>query len=308
MATVEKPRGEDVKGLTLDEKVRALRGRVNVGLRPIAPLSDLMGISPNKVSSKAPEPIELEPTDMYVDAAYQRDMSRASLRLVMRMVNGWDWRKFKPPVVTKNASDQFVVIDGQHTAIAAATHPDIKRIPAMFVTMPEVEDQANAFVSHNTAQVKVQPLDLFHARHRGGDAKVREIYDIVTKAGVTISRVVQGVGANHEQNETVSIGVLEKLYGKYGAARFRQIMTVVGKCGFTPVRADHMRAVAILLYDRDAGERELSAEYLVDLITALNDADSRMHAAKMASSTKQTKARALAQYWRNQYNKEYGGK
>jgi hypothetical protein len=42
-------------------------------------------------------------------------------------VANWDWRRFKPPVVARTATG-LEVIDGQHTAIAAASHPDVLQI------------------------------------------------------------------------------------------------------------------------------------------------------------------------------------
>ena len=175
----------------------------------------------------------------------------------------------------------------------------------MFVKMDNVADQANAFVAHNTARVRVTGLDLFHARNRGGDESVSEIYDLTTRAGVTIVRYVPGAAGLHKPNETAAIGVMEQLYRRYGAMHFREIMSVVGQCGFAPIRADHIKAVALILYEREPGEPQLSAELLVKLISSLNDADSLMQAARMATTTNSTKAVALANYWRNKYREHH---
>lgn len=291
---------------TLDEKVRALRKRVHLGLRRVEPINDLMGLNPNKVDAKPPEPMTLKPQELWVDAAYQRDPSRSSMKLILRIVNGWDWRKFKAPIVTLDNQNRYVVIDGQHTSIAAATHPDINTIPVMFVPMVDVTHQAQAFVSHNTASVRVSDLDLYHANKTGGDPTILDIDRILDKVGIGIARYVPGAAGLYDQNQTVAIGVIKQLYARYGALRFERLMHVTAQCGFTPIRADHFRALAILLYDREGGEIELSDEYLVEVVTSLNDADSRHNANKIAVTSKQTKARGLAQVYRSAYMEHFG--
>lgn len=293
---------------TLAEKVKALRKRTGLGLRRIEPINDLMGISPNKVDSKPPEPMMLRPEELWVDASYQRDLSRSSTKLILRIIEGWDWRKFKSPIVTLDAESRYVVIDGQHTSIAAATHPDIARIPVMFVAMVDVMHQAQAFVSHNTARVRVTDLDLFHADVTGGDEMAVEINRIIGEVGIGLARYVPGAAGLYEQNQTVSVGVMKNMYRRYGPLRFEAIMRVLAQCGFTPIRADHIRAVAILLYDREDGSAPISADFLIQVIVSLNDADAQHNAAKIAATTKQTKARALAQVYRNAYDQHFGKK
>jgi hypothetical protein len=56
--------------------------------------------------------------------------------MIREIVRGWDWKKFKPPVAvevsTGESSAGLVVINGQHTAIAAVTR-GIPRIPVLIV-------------------------------------------------------------------------------------------------------------------------------------------------------------------------------
>ena len=51
------------------------------------------------------------------------------------------------------------VIDGQHTAIAAATHPDIELIPVMLVEAEAVADRGPAGDWHNRPGRKIRPTD-----------------------------------------------------------------------------------------------------------------------------------------------------
>ena len=66
----------------------------------------------------------IDPAELSIDASYQRDLSKKSLRLIQTLVKDWDWRRYKIPVVAR-VDDAWHVIDGQHTAIAALTHGGI---------------------------------------------------------------------------------------------------------------------------------------------------------------------------------------
>ena len=74
-----------------------------MGKRSISPL-DLPDIVPGAPPTSAPEITQIKPTELLVDDAYQRNLSDKSLALIRRIVSGWDWRRFKPPVAAWTAS------------------------------------------------------------------------------------------------------------------------------------------------------------------------------------------------------------
>ena len=74
----------------------------------------------------------MNPADLCVDASYQRDISRRSLKLIEKLVAEWDWRRYNVPVVTR-VGNAWHIIDGQHTAIAALTHGGIGEIDVLVV-------------------------------------------------------------------------------------------------------------------------------------------------------------------------------
>ena len=55
------------------------------------------------------------------------------------------------------------VIDGQHTAIACASHPSIELIPVMIVEAADTAVQAAAFVGQNTERLGVTALQIHRA-------------------------------------------------------------------------------------------------------------------------------------------------
>ena len=115
--------------------------------RPIVPLR-LPKVEPTVALRIRPEFVWVPPTNLLVDETYQRELSRQSLALIEKIVKRWDWSRFKPPVVARTDGG-FEVIDGQHTAIAAASHPEIDEIPVMVVETTDMGDRAKAFVGHN---------------------------------------------------------------------------------------------------------------------------------------------------------------
>jgi hypothetical protein len=141
--------------------------------RQIEPIA-LNGLEPGGTPRALPIFEWLDPGTLLIDDDYQRDSSERSLKLVRKIVNGWDWAKFKPPVgVMVEAGIEL--IDGQHTAIGAATHPDIEKIPVMIVDVQEQAERASAFIGHNRDRVAVTASQLHIAAVAAGDPEAQAI-------------------------------------------------------------------------------------------------------------------------------------
>lgn len=90
--------------------------------------------------------------------AYQRQIGERGLRQIRKIIEAFDWTKYKPPVCTyadHDGATVLKVLDGQHTAIAAASHPNINMIPVMIVNAADTASQAAAFVGQNTNHLGV---------------------------------------------------------------------------------------------------------------------------------------------------------
>jgi hypothetical protein len=121
--------------------------------RPIQPIA-INGFEPGGTPRAYPIFEDVDPATLLVDEGYQRDSSERSLKLVRKIVSGWDWAQFKAPVAVLTDAG-LELIDGQHTAIAAATHPKVEKIPVMIVEVPKREERAEAFIGQNTNKVAV---------------------------------------------------------------------------------------------------------------------------------------------------------
>src|SRR6476661_3209145 len=130
-------------------------------IRPIAPIPLPENVKPGPVGPR-PKIMSMNPADLSIDASYQRDISRRSLKLIQKLVKEWDWRRYNVPVVTK-VGNSWHIIDGQHTAIAAVTHGGIGEIDVLVVEADESEDRARAFIGHNKDRVPITTTQLFFA-------------------------------------------------------------------------------------------------------------------------------------------------
>ncbi|WP_237479402.1 DUF6551 family protein [Lichenibacterium dinghuense] len=218
-------------------------------VHPVAAV-DLPGLKPARLDGVA-EPIfdRIAPGDLLVDESYQRGLSGRSLRLIRSIVEGWDWLKFKPPVVA--ITDRgFEVIDGQHTAIAAASHPDIASIPILAVDGSDYERRARAFVSHAVDRLQATPAQVWHAAVAAGDEDATTIRNVLDRAGIKLLTYPPTDGV-YGVNDTMALGAVRRLVDKRGAMRAREVLEIVAAAELSPVIADHIRIAEALLLDPD---------------------------------------------------------
>ena len=228
-------------------RTRAAPPNVGGTLHAVAPI-DLPGVKPGEMLG-LPAPIveHMRPSDLLVDEAYQRDLSPKSLALIRRIVEGWDWLKFKPPVVAMTDAG-FEVVDGQHTAIAAACHPSIETIPVLVVDGSDLQRRAAAFVSHAVDRLQATPAQVWHAAVAAGDPDALTIRNVLDRAGVTLlpyppARNVFG------KAETVALGAVRRLVDQRGAMRAREVLEILARAELAPITADHVRIAEALLLD-----------------------------------------------------------
>lgn len=211
---------------------------------PPQPAGDLRRVQPIKLptvkpglvpASDMPEVRQVKPTDLIVEASYQRDLSGKSISLIKRIVAGWDWAKYKPPVCAEGDGGLFV-IDGQHTAIAAASHPQVVTIPVMVVQRERIAYRADAFVSQNTERVVMSPLQVFHAQVVAGDKAATEIIKAVVRAGGSVPRSVPQRGKT-VAGQIVAITALHRIYRVDGIQTLDRILKIAVMSKLHPINS-----------------------------------------------------------------------
>lgn len=227
-------------------------------VRPI-PVS---GLSPSALKSAKPEFIEVDPSTLTVETKYQRDLSAKSLKLIKRIVEHFSWAKFKPPVCVRQGSEIFV-IDGQHTAIGAASHPDIDRIPVMIVDAGTVAARADSFVAHNRDRVAMSPYQVFHGEVAAQDSEALAINRAVLAGGGSVPRHPPS-GGKYKIGHISGVSRLQRVFKAHGASVVTRAVDigVRGRCA--PISATILSAITALLTREEY--REVDRE---DVVTAL---------------------------------------
>lgn len=236
-------------------------------MRHVAPIA-FADLKPADLSGRS-EPLfdHLAPSDLLVDESYQRGLSRRSEKLIRLIVEGWDWLKFKPPVVALTELG-FEVVDGQHTAIAAACHPGIATIPVVVVDGTDLPRRARAFVSHAVDRLQATPAQVWHAAVAGGDEAAIRVRDVLEGAGVKLLPH-NAEGEAYAAGSTVAIGAVRNLVGRRGVERAREVLAALARADLAPIAADHIRAGEALLCDPDYAE-DFDAERLTAAMRALS--------------------------------------
>lgn len=224
-------------------------------LRKIEPLAMPANLAKSVVTGARPILRWIKPTELLVDGTYQRDLSRQSLRLIRQMVERFAWNRMKPPVVVE-AGSGFHIIDGQHTAIAAATI-GIAEIPIFVVEASALDERARAFVGHNTDRITVTPIAIWNALRAAGDPDAVDVENVCKRAGVRI-RVLnwQMVPA---EGDTMAIGRIRRLIKNRGVVRSRKVLECLVKARRAPIVQEEILAAEYLICELRADPEELTA-------------------------------------------------
>jgi hypothetical protein len=258
-------------------------------LRKIAPMK-IPGIEPGGADMPEPKFERADPTTLLVDEVYQRNLSERSVALIRKMVQRWDWRSFQPPLVVRTKLGLHVV-DGQHTAIAAVTHPKIKTIPILLIEAPEVADRARAFIGRNRDRIAVTTNQLHYAAVAAGDDTATTVHQVCERAGIRILKNPPGMGA-FKVGETLAVSSITALVNRRGALRARQILEVCGQAKLAPVSAAIIKAVESLMTDREYAEQVVAADLTTIIREGAADAEGEARVFAAAHSVPLWKALA----------------
>lgn len=193
----------------------------------------------------------VDPEVLLINESYQRTLSRRSIELIRKIVAGWDWSRFKPPIVARGEYG-YEIVDGQHTAIAAASHPRVRRIPVMIIDAARTENRAAAFIGHNRDRVAITPLQIHNASCAAGETQARALQMICSRVGIALLHSMPADG-RYRPGETVAVATIQRLLSRQGDARALQVLEIAARAQLAPVGASAIRAIELLLYDDHFG-------------------------------------------------------
>jgi ParB-like nuclease domain len=219
-------------------------------LRPIKPIP-LIGIEPKPISTALPRFGWTDPKTLLVEDEYQRRLTKRSITLIRSIAEDFDWLHIKPPVCARGATGKLCVIDGQHTAIAAASR-GLRKIPVMIVEAPEISRRARAFVAHNTNRLNVTPIQLWHSRVAAGDKAAMEAASVCKAAGVVPIKAQPGNG-QWQIGDTIAFKTIERLIKRRDRDDSIRVLKTLLSAKRAPVAAHEILAVEAILYDESFG-------------------------------------------------------
>ncbi|CAN7597300.1 hypothetical protein LJR234_004603 [Mesorhizobium amorphae] len=221
-------------------------------IRPITPI-DITGLKPALPITGLPICELVDPHTLFVDGKYQRSIGENGRRQIRKMIQRFCWTRFKPPICAfgrHNEKTVLMVLDGQHTAIAAASNPNIDRIPVMIVEAPETSAQAAAFVGQNSDRLGVTPLQLHQAAVVAQDEDALTVEQVCERAGVVVLKGPAG-NARYRPRETIAVNTVSGLVARQTAMGARRILEVLANAELAPITGHHVRAAEYLMTNKD---------------------------------------------------------
>jgi hypothetical protein len=214
-------------------------------LRPIEPLPPIPGMRKAALNALGarPELRWVSPVSILVDESYQRDLGRRSYALIRAMMENFAWRKMKPPIVVE-VDQGLHCVDGQHTAIAAASI-GIPEIPVFIVEGASITERADSFIAHNRDRIVMQPLDIYRARIAAGDPDALDCANVCQRAGVRI-RQIQPAG-KVLIGDTGAVGTIQRLVKRRGVQKSRMLLQAFVEGGRGPITPPEIDAAEALM-------------------------------------------------------------
>ena len=254
---------------------------------------NIEGVLANVIASTQPTFKWVDPRTLLVDEEYQRGLSERSVRLIRKIVTNWDWARFKPPVVA-HTDEGDEVLDGQHTAIAAASHPGIDLIPVMEVVAIDRADRARAFVGHNRDRLGISATQMHFSAVAAGDDDAVTINQVCARIGVILLKNSPPKSV-FKPRESMAISAIGKLVTRRGAMGARKVLQVLAEAECAPISSDGIKAVEAIMYEPDMAGQVQGEDLTATVLKMGADAD--REAGVFAATHRVPAWRGLATVW-----------
>lgn len=153
--------------------------------------------------------------NLYIDRAYQRPIMTRGRVNIIHIIENFNWMYFGALMVAKRGPNEYVIIDGQHRAVAAKTHGGIKEVPCLIINVKTQAEEAKAFMTANGKVTAISAQQLYVANTVAEDPVAKRIAAVCQAAGVTISRYP--VPADKiKPGVTLAVGAIKVIIDRYG--------------------------------------------------------------------------------------------
>lgn len=226
-------------------------------LRSINPIA-MADVVPKAPATPVPELTMIAPEDVLVDERYQRNLSERSKDLIRRIVTEFDWRRWRPPVCTWTP-EGLTAIDGQHSLVAAASHPLIAEVPVMIVAAETLQDRAATFIGINSDRLAVTKMQMHAAAVVAGDPDAVRVQALLDRHGIRVLKSCPNKRQEYQPRETVAVAAIRALVDRRGEVAAETIIRVLADAECAPIKEVGIRAVERLLFDPEfAGQVEVA--------------------------------------------------
>jgi hypothetical protein len=205
------------------------------------------GVGPCDDPGRAPEIIYPTLDQLVVNEEYQRGLSKASYRQIKRMAREWDWSSFKAPNIAKTDDPKvFEVIDGQHTAIAAASNGNIVIIPCLLVPAESLKQKAKSFLGINMAKIGLTSAAIYNAKLAAGDEVATTVQVALNAANCRLLAVPPQSG-KYLIGDTMAVGTMGQIAKQKGGTRLKRLLTISKEAGGAPIPSMLLKALDLAL-------------------------------------------------------------
>lgn len=193
---------------------------------------------------RAPEVIHLTIGQLVVNEEYQRGLSKPRLAAIRRQAKAWDWNAYEAlNVAATDNPNIFEVVDGQGTAIAAATNGNIGILPCLLMAAETLQAKARAFVNINTVRAAPTPQDIYKGKLAAEDPVVVEVQKALDANGCRVVALQPAKGHHYRVGDTLAIATLIAIAKDRGPDRLSRILNICVKGAAAPVSSGLLKAV-----------------------------------------------------------------
>lgn len=227
-------------------------------LRTVSPIKETDGKKLKRNPIAPPPKIAwLALNQLVVDEEYQRALSANGMRLIRRLVETWDWNCFKPLSVAAVGDGRYEIVDGQHTALAAATHGSIETLPCLVLDAATLAQRSAAFVGINRDRLALTPYALFKARVSAEDPEAVAVQAAIDEAGALLFESINSV-LDYQPGSLACVSSLLIVVRAIGQAKLTRVLKICIEGSLTPIPSSAIKGVADLVADGSMSDAEIA--------------------------------------------------
>lgn len=201
----------------------------------------------------SPQPILLKLTQLRVNDAYQRQLSKDSSQMATKIAVEFDWELYHLLVVSPldevddlTGLPLYEIMDGQHTSIGALTNGHIKEVWCWPGRKDEtLKSRASSFHKLNTQRTQVTNVQLFWADVTAGKEEALKVVTACERSGASVVKRPKPYG-DMRIGETICTAPLLALAKKGGIPHVERVLKLCMNLRLAPIGQAWIQALTEL--------------------------------------------------------------